>query len=615
MLAGRPAARAPRTGARSSSCSRAGSPRDGGTASSPASGAPSTRSSGSASTRPTLAVLEDVVDGPTLEWLASYRFSGDVWGYAEGEAYFPYSPLLVVESTFAEAVLLETAAALDLQPRLGDRVGGVADDAGRRRPAVHRDGLASYPRGGGGGGRAGGVRRRLRGELQPRRPAAVRRADDRHQRAQLHAAARHRGATPSARRSTSLGTGTTLLVDTYDVAEAVRLAVEVAGTGLGAVRLDSGDLGVLADAGARAARLARRDRDPDHRDQRPRRVRDRVAGRGAGRRVRRRHPAGHRQRPPDLRVRLQAGRARVRRPASWCRWPRGASTRSRSAAASTRCAGVRRRRGRGRGDRDRRAAPVDDGDDRSLLVPLVRAGEVVGRESLADARDAAPRRRGPSCRSRSSRCRAASRSSRPSTSDRYAPRHEARADRDRRAERLLRGRLAARRGRRPGRGRHRRRCCTPGSRRARTRRRTTTSSRPRTTTSTPARTGRASPTSRTRGRCTAGSAPTARRSTPTSTRSRSTRSSSRASTRRRTPASRAARVDGVGARRLAARARGDVGGRLRDRDRLLRAGDRAGRGRAPGSRPGCWSTCARASRRRRPRRRSPRCGRRGCRVV
>ncbi len=30
--------------------------------------------------------------------------------------------------------------------------------------------------------------------------------------------------------------------------------------------------------------------------------------------------------------------------------------------------------------------PVDDGDDRSLLVPLVRDGEVVGREPLADAR-------------------------------------------------------------------------------------------------------------------------------------------------------------------------------------------------------------------------------------
>jgi nicotinate phosphoribosyltransferase len=44
----------------------------------------------------------------------------------------------------------------------------------------------------------------------------------------------------------SLGTGTTLLVDTYDVAEAVKVGVEVAGPGLGAVRLDSGDLGLLA---------------------------------------------------------------------------------------------------------------------------------------------------------------------------------------------------------------------------------------------------------------------------------------------------------------------------------------------------------------------------------
>ena len=49
-----------------------------------------------------------VVDEPTLDWLAGYRFDGDVWGYAEGETYFPYSPLMVVESTFAEAVLLET---------------------------------------------------------------------------------------------------------------------------------------------------------------------------------------------------------------------------------------------------------------------------------------------------------------------------------------------------------------------------------------------------------------------------------------------------------------------------------------------------------------------------
>ena len=40
----------------------------------------------------------------------------------------------------------------------------------------------------------------------------------------------------------SLGPGTTLLVDTYDVEAAVRTAVELAGDKLGAVRLDSGDL-------------------------------------------------------------------------------------------------------------------------------------------------------------------------------------------------------------------------------------------------------------------------------------------------------------------------------------------------------------------------------------
>ncbi|MFV2120907.1 hypothetical protein ACE14D_21665, partial [Streptomyces sp. Act-28] len=49
-----------------------------------------------------------VVDEPTLAWLAEYRFVGDVWGYPEGEVYFPGSPILRVEGSFAECVLLET---------------------------------------------------------------------------------------------------------------------------------------------------------------------------------------------------------------------------------------------------------------------------------------------------------------------------------------------------------------------------------------------------------------------------------------------------------------------------------------------------------------------------
>src|SRR5690606_19260165 len=43
-----------------------------------------------------------IVDDATLDFLANYRFTGDVYGYAEGEVFFPGSPILVVESSFAE---------------------------------------------------------------------------------------------------------------------------------------------------------------------------------------------------------------------------------------------------------------------------------------------------------------------------------------------------------------------------------------------------------------------------------------------------------------------------------------------------------------------------------
>src|SRR3954453_626807 len=55
-----------------------------------------------------LAALDGVVVPPPLDCLCGYCFSGDVWGFPEGEVYFPHSPLLIVEASFAEAVLLET---------------------------------------------------------------------------------------------------------------------------------------------------------------------------------------------------------------------------------------------------------------------------------------------------------------------------------------------------------------------------------------------------------------------------------------------------------------------------------------------------------------------------
>ena len=194
-----------------------------------------------------LAVLRDgeVVDSGTLEWLADYRFSGDMWGYPEGETYFPYSPLLVVESSFAEAVLLETlllsiynhdsaiaSAASRMTLAAGDRP---CIEMGSRR--THEEAAVASARAAYVAGFASSSNLAARERYGV--PTAGTSA---HSFTLLHdteEAAFHA-------QISSLGRDTTLLVDTYDVAEAVRLGVSLAGPELGAVRLDSGDLGVLA---------------------------------------------------------------------------------------------------------------------------------------------------------------------------------------------------------------------------------------------------------------------------------------------------------------------------------------------------------------------------------
>ena len=303
-------------------------------------------------------------------WLASYRFTGDMWGYPEGEVYLPYSPLLVVEGTFAEAVLLETVLL-----SIYNHDSAIASAASRmttvgRRPALHRDGVAAYPRGGRGGGRPGGVRRRLRDELQPRGPAAVRRTDRRHERAQLHPAPRLRGrrlpgpgllARAPARRCWSTPTTS---------ARPSGLGVEIAGPELGAVRLDSGDLGVARPA--RCAPSSTTSARPTPGSWSPATSTSTPSPRWPRRRSTRTASGTQlvdRLGAPHLRLRLQAGRPARTTPAPWSRWRRRAPTRSRSGVASTRCGDGRRPgwprpRWSGIGE-----PPVDDGDDRSLMVP------------------------------------------------------------------------------------------------------------------------------------------------------------------------------------------------------------------------------------------------------
>lgn len=186
-----------------------------------------------------------VVDEETLQWLASYRFSGDVWGYPEGEVYFPGSPILRVEGSFAECVLLETVilSILNHDSAIAAAASRMASAAGER-PLIEMGARRTHELAAVAASRAAYVG----GFTTTSDLAAGFRYDIPTVGTSAHAFTLLHDNERDAFQAQvdSLGPGTTLLVDTYDVTEAVRTAVEVAGPELGAVRIDSGDLLLVA---------------------------------------------------------------------------------------------------------------------------------------------------------------------------------------------------------------------------------------------------------------------------------------------------------------------------------------------------------------------------------
>nr|BFD84570.1 nicotinate phosphoribosyltransferase [Streptomyces sp. Xyl84] len=186
-----------------------------------------------------------VVDEATLEWLAGYRFRGDIWGYPEGEVYFPGSPVLRVEGSFGECVLLETVilSILNHDSAIAAAASRMASAAGER-PLIEMGARRTHELAAVAASRAayvGGFATTsdLAAGFRYNIPTVGTSA---HAFTLLHD--NERDAFQA--QVDSLGRDTTLLVDTYDVAEAVRTAVEVAGPELGAVRIDSGDLLLVA---------------------------------------------------------------------------------------------------------------------------------------------------------------------------------------------------------------------------------------------------------------------------------------------------------------------------------------------------------------------------------
>lgn len=329
-----------------------------------------------------------IVDERTLDWLASYRFSGTIWGYGEGEAYFPGSPILVVESTFAEGVVLET-----LLLSILNHDSAVAAAASRMvraaegRPCIEMGSRRTHEWAGLAAARAAYVAgftttSNLQAGLDYGVPTAGTAA---HSFTLLHDSERD----AFTAQVESLGRGTTLLVDTYDVAEAVRTAVDITGPDLGAVRIDSGDLSLLAkqvrrqldELGAHKTRIiVTGDLDEFSMAGLSGAPVDAygvgtslVTGSGAPtcgfvyKLVARGASGG-----PDLPLVAVAKSSSHKTTVGGRKWAA-----RRCDARGTAVAEVL-----GIGE-----SPPHDDNDRMLLLPLVRDGEVVGRESLAAARE------------------------------------------------------------------------------------------------------------------------------------------------------------------------------------------------------------------------------------
>ena len=187
---------------------------------------------------------QGIVSHEAADFLASWRFTGDIWGYAEGECYFPGSPLLTVEGTFADCTLLETlllsilnhdCAVASAASRMTIAAHGrPCMDMGARR--AHERAAVSAARAAIIGGFQG------TSDLEAAKRYGIRCIGTAaHAFTLLHDSERDAFDSQVAK----LGAGTTLLVDTYDIRQGVINAVEAAraaGGELGAVRLDSGDL-------------------------------------------------------------------------------------------------------------------------------------------------------------------------------------------------------------------------------------------------------------------------------------------------------------------------------------------------------------------------------------
>lgn len=188
-----------------------------------------------------------VVNEATADYLRDFRFTGDVDAYPEGDLYFPGSPVLTVRSTLGEGVLLETLvlSVLNHDSAIASAAARMVHAAGGR-PLIEMGGRRTHEEA------AVAVARSayIAGFASSSNLAAGYLHGVPTVGTAAHAFTLAHTSELEAFRSqvAAQGVGTTMLVDTYDIAQGIRNAVAVAGPELGAIRIDSGDLADEATA-------------------------------------------------------------------------------------------------------------------------------------------------------------------------------------------------------------------------------------------------------------------------------------------------------------------------------------------------------------------------------
>lgn len=188
----------------------------------------------------------EVINRETWEYLSDFKFRGQIDAYPEGDLFFPNSPVMTVRATLGEAILLETlilsvlnfdsAIATTATRMVMSAKGRPIIEMGSRR--VNEDAAIAAARAAYIAGFAS-TSNLLAGKRHgiPTTGTA----------AHAFTLAHEDELTAFEAQVRAHGRSTTLLVDTYDIEEGIRNAIRAAGRGLGAIRIDSGDLAAEAE--------------------------------------------------------------------------------------------------------------------------------------------------------------------------------------------------------------------------------------------------------------------------------------------------------------------------------------------------------------------------------